>query len=550
MNSESRVSVRWPVLAVAAVVLLAVGAGATYVGMRSRAPDRPSSNEQATLPGTRVPAAGPTTEQRASGPRALEPLPDVVVTLSQEAVERAGITTTAILAGTTSGGVRAPGVVEANAYKQVVVTPVISGRITRVVADLGQRVRQGQMLAQIFSPELADAQTRYISARAELEAHEQELIRTEKLVAIGAASRQELERIHAGHTARRADLESAASRLQLLGLSADAIEALGPGKNQGATTSVPAPIDGVVTERLANVGLNVDQATKLFTIVDLSSVWVVANLYEKDFAHVRVGSPATVTTNAYPDLVLQGRVSYIDPQVSPETRTAKVRIEVPNARNELRLGMYAETLVGDGGGASTPMIPRGAVQNVGDRTVVYLVNPKEPGTFVEREVRLGAATGDRVSVLVGVQAGDVVVGEASFSVRAERERLGLRAAPTSTQGATASTSATRPRVTQDVDITLTSAPAQPKVGNNTFEVTVKSADGKPITDAEVTAMFYMAAMPAMKMPEKKNTVMLMHEKEGRYAGTEQMIAGKWDVTVTVKRAGKEIGSRKFPISAQ
>ena len=550
MNSESRVSVRWPVLVVAAVVLLAVGAGAAYVGMRSRAPDRPSSNEQATMPGTRVPAAGPTTEQRASGPRALEPLPDVVVTLSQEAVERAGITATAILAGTTSGGVRAPGVVEANAYKQVVVTPVISGRITRVVADLGQRVRQGQMLAQIFSPELADAQTRYISARAELEAHEQELIRTEKLVAIGAASRQELERIHAGHTARRADLESAASRLQLLGLSADAIEALGPGKNQGATTSVPAPIDGVVTERLANVGLNVDQATKLFTIVDLSSVWVVANLYEKDFAHVRVGSPATVTTNAYPDLVLQGRVSYIDPQVSPETRTAKVRIEVPNARNELRLGMYAEALVGDGGGASTPMIPRGAVQNVGDRTVVYLVNPKEPGTFVEREVQLGVATGDRVSVLAGVQAGDVVVGEASFSVRAERERLGLRAVPTSTQGATASTSATGPRVTQDVDITLTSTPAQPKVGNDTFEATVKGADGKPITDAEVTAMFYMAAVPAMKMPETKNTVTLKHEKEGRYAGTEQMIAGKWDVTVTVKRAGKEIGSRKFPIAAQ
>ena len=551
MNSESRVSVRWPVLVVAAVILLAVGAGAAYVGMRSRAPDRPSSNEQATMPGTRMPTAGPTTEQRASGPRALEPLPDVVVTLSQEAVERAGITATAILAGTTSGGVRAPGVVEANAYKQVVVTPVISGRITRVVADLGQRVRQGQMLAQIFSPELADAQTRYISARAELEAHEQELIRTEKLVAIGAASRQELERIHAGHTARRADLESAASRLQLLGLSADAIEALGPGKNQGATTSVPAPIDGVVTERLANVGLNVDQATKLFTIVDLSSVWVVANLYEKDFAHVRVGSPATVTTNAYPDLVLQGRVSYIDPQVSPETRTAKVRIEVPNARNELRLGMYAEALVGDGGGASTPMIPRGAVQNVGDRTVVYLVNPREPGTFVEREVRLGAATGDRVSVLAGVQAGDVVVGEASFSVRAERERLGLRAVPTSTQGATASTSATGPRVTQDVDITLTSAPAQPKVGNNTFEATVKGADGKPITDAEVTAMFYLAAMPAMKMPETKNTVTLKHEKEGRYAGTGQVVmAGQWDVTVIVKRGGKEIGSRKFPISAQ
>ena len=272
MNSESRVSVRWPVLALAAVVLLALGAGAAYVGLRSRALGRSSSDEQPTMPGTRVPAAVPATEQPVSSPKTSAPLPDVVVTLSEEAAKRAGITTTAVSAGTTSGGIRAPGVVEANAYKQVVVTPVVSGRITRVTADLGQHVQRGQTLAQIFSPELADAQTRYISARAELEAHE-----------------QELERIHAGHTARRADVESAASRLQLLGLSAASIEALGPGKNQGATTNVPAPIAGVVTERLANVGLNVDQATKLFTVVDLSSVWVVANLYEKDFGRVRVG---------------------------------------------------------------------------------------------------------------------------------------------------------------------------------------------------------------------------------------------------------------------
>ena len=468
MNSESRVSVRWPVLVVAAVVLLALGAGAAYVGLRSRAPGRSPSDEQAAMPGTRAPAAGPATEHPASSPGASAALPDVVVTLSQEAAERAGITVTSVSAGTTSGGLRAPGVVEANAYKQVVVTPVVSGRITRVAADLGQHVQQGQTLAEIFSPELAESQTRYISARAELEAHERELARTEKLVEIGAASRQELERIHAGHTARRADVESAASRLQLLGLSAGAIEALGPGKNQGATTNVPAPIAGVVTERLANVGLNVDQATKLFTVVDLSSVWVVANVYEKDFARVRVGSPATVTTNAYPNLVLQGRVSYIDPQVSPETRTAKVRIEVPNPRNDLRLGMYAEALLGDQGRVSTPKIPRGAVQNVGDRTVVYLVNPKEPGQFVEREVRLGTATGTQVSVLAGVQPGDVVVGEGSFYVRAERERLGLRAAPASAHVAAGSTSDARAGAArgdtnvQEVRVTVTEASFEPQ----------------------------------------------------------------------------------------
>ncbi len=427
MNSESGVNVRWTVLVAAAVALLVAGGGATYFGLRSKAPSQSGSDEHAGMSVGRSSPSGLAAEP-ARKPTISAALPDVVVTISKEGIERAGIIVTPVAGGATSDGLRAPGVVEPNAYKQVIVTPIISGRITRVMAELGQQVQRGQAIAQIFSPELAEAQARYISARAMLGAHERELARTEKLVEIGAASRQELERIHAEHAARGADVQSAASRLQLLGLSADAIQALGAGATETATTSVPAPISGVVTERLANVGLNVDPATKLFTIIDLSTVWIVADLYEQDFVRVRVGSAATITTRAYPDLVLQGRVSYVDPHVSAETRTARVRIEVPNAHNELRLGMYAEVLLGGGGGASTLMIPRSAVQNVGDRTVVYLVNPKEPGKFVEREVRLGAAAGDQVSVLTGVRQGDVVVAEGSFYVRAERERLGLRAA--------------------------------------------------------------------------------------------------------------------------
>ncbi len=109
--------------------------------------------------------------------------------------------------------------VEPNAYHLVAVTPLVAGRVTRVTAELGQHVQQGQIIAQIFSPELAEWQTSYIAGRAELEAHERELARTEKLVEIGSASRQELERIHAEHTSRRASVQSAAARLQLLGLS-------------------------------------------------------------------------------------------------------------------------------------------------------------------------------------------------------------------------------------------------------------------------------------------------------------------------------------------
>ena len=209
---------------------------------------------------------------------------------------------------------------------------------------------------------------------------------------------------------------------------------MAPDHNVSATINVPAPIDGIVTERGANVGLNADQATKLFTVLDLSTVWVVANLYEKDFPRVRVGTDAAITTSARPDVTLRGRVSYIDPQVSADTRTAKVRIEVPNPSGELRLGMYADVVVAGASGTSAPRVPRNAVQNVGDRTVVYLANPKDPGKFVEREVRLGQTSGEHVEVVSGVQPGDIVVTAGSFFVRAERERLGLRPA-TNPQGA-------------------------------------------------------------------------------------------------------------------
>lgn len=426
MTAESRVNLAWPTLLGAAIVLVAVGAGGTYLSLRSGEVSRSVSGAPAMATPdiaavTATPAAPPGADSNQK-----PALPDVEVTVTKEGVERAGIVVAPVLMGAAGQGLRAPGVVQANAYRQVVVTPLVSGRVTRVAAELGQLVQRGQTIAQVFSPDLAEAQNRYVAARAELGAHEQELSRTEKLVGIGAASRQELERIHAQHTARRADLESAESRLRLLGLSAKAVAALEPGRGQEATVDVPAPIAGIVTERTANVGFNVDPTTPLLTVSDLSTVWVIVDVFEKDFSQVRVGSPAKITTHAYPERTIEGRVSYIDPQVSPETRTAKVRIEVPNPRGDLRFGMYAEALFGTGGGAAVPVVPRMAVQNVGDRTVVYLVDPRKPGTFIERDVRLGTADGDKISVISGIQAGDVVVTEGSFSARAERERLGLR----------------------------------------------------------------------------------------------------------------------------
>jgi RND family efflux transporter MFP subunit len=417
MNSEARVQLRWPVAIVAAVALVTTGAIATYLLVR------PGSQPMADHAQPPASSSQPSSVAPGTGDGML---PDVTIVLSDEGVKRAGIVVAAVESSPIVTTLRLSAVVEPNAYKQVTVTPLVSGRITKVVADLGAHVRQGQAMATVFSPELAEAQTRFIATSAELDAHERELARTEKLVQIGSASRKELERIHAEHTAQRTTVDSARSRLELLGMSKEAIDGLTAGTSVSANTDVPAPMAGVVTERFANPGLNVEPSAKLFTVVDLSTVWIVANFYERDFSRVRVGDRATIVSAAYPDLRLRSAVSYIDPQVSPETRTARLRIEVPNPRQQLRLGMLAEVQVEAADNGAATVIPKSAIQNVGDRSFVYLPTRDAPAQFIEREVRVGALSGDRIQVLSGLMPGDKIVVDGSFFLRAERERLGLR----------------------------------------------------------------------------------------------------------------------------
>jgi RND family efflux transporter MFP subunit len=188
-----------------------------------------------------------------------------------------------------------------------------------------------------------------------------------------------------------------------------------------STIVVPAPIPGVVTSRSANLGQIVAMGQELLSVTDLSEVWVVGDLYEQDFRAVRVGSEAVITTPAYPGLTLRGRVSYIDPRVDAQTRTAKARVEVPNADGRLRLGMYV-TVNFTAPGASVVVVPRPAVQAIGDRQVVFVAVPGEDGKFVQRQVRLGSPVGDNYTILSGVQPGETVVVQGTFFLRAEALR--------------------------------------------------------------------------------------------------------------------------------
>ena len=469
MTIASNERVRWPMVAVAAVVLIALGATGAWLYMRRATGTQTASATPAAaagdgMAGMNMPVPDP---KAATGGGAASatgaPLPDVTITLTEEAANRAGIVVTPVRRDTAAGSLRLAGVVEANEYRQVAVTPLAAGRVTRVTVALGDRVTRGQSIAEIYSPELAEAQTRYLTMRAELEAAHQELVRTERLVEIGAASKQELERIRAQHTVHATGVEGARAALTLLGLSADRIERLRSAGDITSTVSVPAPLTGVVTKRQANVGLNVDPSTELFTVVDLSTVWVIGALYERDFSRVSVGSQATVTTTAYPGLVLKGTVSYIDPQVSADTRTAKLRVEVVNREQQLRLGMYADMAIQDRVTTSVLVVPRTAVQSLGARQVVYLVEPKQPGTFVEREVRLGDRVGDDVQVVTGVAAGDVVVAEGTFFLRAEGERRGLRSGGAADPHAAMGMTTTVPATSADIQT------ANVKVGDAGFE---------------------------------------------------------------------------------
>jgi membrane fusion protein, heavy metal efflux system len=410
---------RFLVRGLLAIGLIAIGAvGATLV-LRF-------GNNTPAAPVTAPPSLA-TEAPATAAPTAAEPADEVEVVLSPEAVAQAGIKTAEVTVVERGTSVQVPGTIMANAYREVKVFPIVGGIVTKLHAELGTVVKRGAPLATLFSAELAEAQTKYLSAKAMVEADHQKLERTKQLVEIGAASRQELEEVSAVHTSHATEAEAARQRLLLLGLTRKQVETFKSASPALATVVVPAPMDGVITERSANPGQVVAMGEALFVVTDLSEVWAVGDLYEQDFPHVRVGSDATLMTLAYPGLTLRGQVTYIDPRVDPQTRTAKVRVEVPNPEGHLRLGMYVTMAFSTPGGEREVAVPRVAVQTIGGRQVVFVAVPDQEGTFAQRTVKLGRLAGESYTVLRGLQRGEVVVTEGSFFLRAES----LRNAPAS-----------------------------------------------------------------------------------------------------------------------
>jgi cobalt-zinc-cadmium efflux system membrane fusion protein len=376
----------------------------------------PRGNSGRPVPAPRTIGPNQTAIETANAPG------DSTLTISPEEAQRAGIVieTVGERMSTEAVGQQTTGVVQANAYRETPVMSLVGGIVRSIGPELGQNVRKGQTVAVVSSNDLAEAQSKYLAAVAELDEHHKHHVRTEKLVAIGAASREEFEMATSKLEAAESEVANLRQRLLLLGLSSQRVNNLRSPSQVSSEVSLPAPASGTVTSRTINSGEVIEANKELLRITDLSTVWVVAQVYEKDLAKVQVGSGASITTDAYPGRVFRGRLSYVDPTVNPQTRTAQARIELANPGQQLKIGMYVNVAFGTLGGAenTAPTIPAAAVQNLNNQQVVF-IGTNDPNLFIMRPVRLSAVTNSLYQVLEGLNVGDRIVTNGSFLLRAE-----------------------------------------------------------------------------------------------------------------------------------
>ncbi|MCI0489297.1 MAG: efflux RND transporter periplasmic adaptor subunit [Blastocatellia bacterium] len=396
------------------------------------------------------------------------------VELSEEAMAAAGIEIVAVSERPAVSLLRVPGTVEANQQKVQQVTPLVSGRVERVHAVIGDRVRAGAVLAVISSPQIAEmhgklheaetalsvAERNYarvqqaenraavLQAKARLDEAEANLRRTRRLIELGAGAGKDLIAAETAYKTANAEYEfqsNIALNRELAEARAavdttkvdvahirDQLSALGAPVSEGeedqrrhdtSLISLRAPVSGTVTERMTNAGAGIEAGNPLFTIADISTLWVIANAPESQIGLLRVGTSAEVRAAAPGVDAISGSVTYIDPILNEETRTARVRIEVANPGERLKVGMFVEvgfaTVADDDSAAVELMVPEESIQRIGDRTVVFIPKEGEPGHFEARDVELGVVVDGYHRVINGLASGDRIVTKGSFTLKTQ-----------------------------------------------------------------------------------------------------------------------------------
>ena len=451
--------------------------------------------------------------------------PRVEINLDLRRRQLSGVRTVPVERAAATQTLRTVGVVTYDETRLVDVNLQIEGWIRELHADFtGKLVERGDPLFTLYSPELLSTEQEYVLALETRDALQGSQV---------PAVRDHADRLVA----------SARRRLELWDLPADHLEMLDATGEAQTVVTFRSPSSGYVIEKTVVQGAYVAPGQTLYRIADLSRVWVDADVYERETSFVAEGRAATVTLDAYPGERFAGRVVYVYPYVDASARAMKVRLELANPVGRLRPGMFANVELEAPLGLST-LVPADAVVDSGRRQLVFVA--EGDGYFLPRDVRVGHRLGDRVQILEGLEEGEQVAASATFFLDSESQlRASVQAfAP---QPAMASAAAAGDRLA----IAFQPSPNPPTAGDNVFDVSVEDANGQPVTDADVSVTLFMAAMPSMNMPAMRSTAALAALGDGTYRGNgEVVMAGRWDVTVTVTRDGQALGAETFTVVAR
>jgi Cu(I)/Ag(I) efflux system membrane fusion protein/cobalt-zinc-cadmium efflux system membrane fusion protein len=456
------------------------------------------------------------------------------IQISPERQQQIGVTTAIVQMKNVNDKLSVPGNVEIDEQSLSYVQTRFAGWIQDVYANATyQYVKKGQALFTIYSPELVSTEQEYLLARN---------------------NQKTLAPTSHGMAAQEGGwlLEAAEERLRQFAVPSAQIATLEESGTVQREITVESPASGFIIERNALPNAYVQPDSKLYTIADLSTVWVYANVFQDAVGRLKPGDPAQVTVDAYPGREFDGRVDQILPQVDQATRTVRVRLIFRNPGVMLKPGMYVNVEIAAPLGKQL-VVPASAVLQSGSRAIAFL--DRGDGNLEPLEIETGPQIGDSVVVLKGLQPGDHVVSSANFLVDSEAQ---LQAAMGSfnppQQSANPPAGSTQAKAagsqSEQIKIEMTTQPSTPQRGKNTARVVLTGADGKPVDGVQVSALFFMPAMPEMGMAAEHVTAALSAKGQGVYEGPFELnSSGTWQVTITVQRSGATIATKKLTVNA-
>jgi cobalt-zinc-cadmium efflux system membrane fusion protein len=340
------------------------------------------------------------------------------IKMTVEVQKQNGVVVAAAKKQQIAGAISATGKVEVNADRIAHVSPRISGKVVGVKASLGDGVSAGQTLATLDSVELGEALSRYHQSKTRLALAQSSMDRIKNLVEKKIAARKDILQAETDFRIAKTELHTDEERLSLYGVSAS--ELAGDGRKR-PLLPVRSPIGGIITEKHAIVGELSDPSKSLYTVADLSSVWVMVDINEKDLAKVRRGQAAIVTVGAFPDQRLKGRITYIADLVDQATRTVKARIEVSNPGRKLKPEMFASVELALAADAPPVLaVPEDALQDLDGKKVVFVAENETE--FEARQVQVGRTAGGIVEIVSGLKEGEHYAIKGSFILKSEAKK--------------------------------------------------------------------------------------------------------------------------------